>query len=605
MTAESGDGGADDVNATRAPVAEDETEAMASPNEEAKGLTADEKPLAAIKTEKNEVKIELGSPKKDYEGLSKEELMQFANDPFWVRLRWGLFILFWVIWVAMLAASVVIIIYAPKCPSPEPKQWWQKGPIYRLDVKKFHDSDSDSVGDLAGVEAELDYLVEAGVNTLLLTSFYKSPGKATQSYDISDYQDVDSTVGSLDTWRALLAAAKARNLKVVVDFVPNHSSDQHEWFEKSVARETGFEDFYVWRGGANPPTLWKSASGGSGWTKNSQRGEWYLHNYGANQPDLNLENPKVVEQLKLVMDFWLKEGVDGFNIDSMNLLVEDLTTNTVNMEKSKGVVRSFREVVDKATEESGEPKILMSLTGLPASDLIPLYGDNIGNNNIGDLLHLPVGQSLLQGVALPLGAASLKAALDTLNSSLPALAWPAFTLSPSPADRVGGSQGADLVDALNMLSLLLPGTPLPLFGEELGQTAGLMMDWSLAAKQKTAQTGGQLTHLSVYSELARLRSHEALLMGNFNTYVMNSTFVLTRVKKGNPGYLLAINFATQEESLDISGLPNIAENIRVVARSTGAEGVLSPDPEAVKRFAATEVKMGPRQALVFTFVPSF
>lgn len=591
----------------KAPVAQQEAE-ESSPNEETKGLTEGEKAVPEVKVEKNETKIELGVPKKEYEGLTKEELMKFANDPFWVRLRWALFILFWLIWVAMLVASIIIIIYAPKCPSPEPKQWWQKGPIYRVDVKKFKDSDNDSVGDLAGLESELDYLVDAGVNTILLSSFYKSPGKATLSYDISDYQDVDSTVGSLDSWRSLMAAAKARNLKVVVDLVPNHSSDQHEWFEKSVAREPGYEDYYVWRSGASPPDSWQAAGGGSGWTKNSQRGEWYLHNYGANQPDLNLDSPKVVQQLQSVMEFWLKEGVDGFNIDSVNLLVENFAAKTGDMDKSMGVVRQFREVVDRATEETGETKIIMATgtAGLHHQQLAALYGTDIGQNNIGQLLHLAVGSSPLTAAtaAEPLSAVSLKAALDAQREQLPAQAWPTLALSPAPGARVAASQGPDMVDALNMLSLLLPGTPLPLFGDELGQT-GEEMDWNQAARLRTAAEGGQMTHLSVYAELAKLRSHEALLMGDVHTHAMNSTFVLTRVKKGNPGYLLAINFAGEDQLLDISHLPNIAENIRVVATSTGPEGVLSPNPEAVKRFPATEVRLGPRQAVAFTFVPSF
>merc|ERR1712121_474141 len=122
-----------------------------------------------VKITSNETKIDIGKLKEDgseFQGLTKEELMKYANDPFWVKLRWFLFVLFWIIWVAMLVASVVIIIYSPKCPSPEPKQWWQKSPLYKMDISTFKDSNNDNNGDLTGIKSKLDYLVQTGVGTV-------------------------------------------------------------------------------------------------------------------------------------------------------------------------------------------------------------------------------------------------------------------------------------------------------------------------------------------------------------------------------------------------------------------------------------------------------
>lgn len=194
-----------------------------------------------------------------YRTLTKKELMRYASDPVWRGVRWGLFILFWLAWAAMLVASVVIIVMAPKCPTPAPKQWWQKGPVYEVYAKSFKDSDGDGVGDLKGLESKLDYLVDLGVGSVRLSPVYKSPMK-DNGYDVADYVSIDPTFGTLHDFQELVAAMHERGLKLIMDFVPNHSSDQHEWFLKSVRREDPFTDYYVWRDGVpgTPPTNWVS-----------------------------------------------------------------------------------------------------------------------------------------------------------------------------------------------------------------------------------------------------------------------------------------------------------------------------------------------------------
>merc|ERR1711874_649948 len=183
--------------------------------DEGNPLTSDE---PAVKITANETKIDMGKEtqeKGQYEGLSKEELMKFANDPYWVRLRWILFALFWVIWVVMLVASIVIIINAPKCPSPEPKQWWQKNAMYKVDVKKFNDFD--------GIRNELDYLVGSGVGTVYITSFTKpSPNN---NDGVLDYKTINPAYGTVDDWKSLVQDFQMRDQKVVIDFIPNHASD--------------------------------------------------------------------------------------------------------------------------------------------------------------------------------------------------------------------------------------------------------------------------------------------------------------------------------------------------------------------------------------------
>lgn len=583
-----------------------EVDEMPPTYDEAKGLTTGE---AVVKITSNETKIDIGKEKEadpGFQGLTKDELMKYANDPFWVKLRWFLFILFWIIWVAMLVASVVIIIYAPKCPSPEPKQWWQKSPVYKVDVGAFKDSDGDAIGDLSGVESELDYLVETGVGTVYISSFFASPKAATSGFDILDYRQVDSTFGSLEDWKALVMSLKERDQKVVIDFIPNHTSDQHEWFEKSVAMEEAFIDFYIWNSGGgagSPPNDWTAGDGGSAWSWHADRGAWYLHQFGANQPDLNLENTKVVEELEKVLQFWISTGVNGFVINDVTVMVDGPVdgTNDKSVERQVEVLKRFRAIVDAETEDSGVPCVLYAdAAGLPADEVSALYGDDISGSNVGSLIHLPLSSTLL-APGQEITAQSLKESFDEYILGLPVNAWPSFSLSSTQSDP-------KLVDSLTMFKMLLPGTSLSFAGEELGLES---MDWDAV----TAQKDGSMSHLKLFSTLAnKLRHQEAILFGTLDR---NSTFVksetvlgLTRVKKGNPGYLLTINFGTEEKTVDVSGVETIPASIRVMSRSITAGDIpgvemVDDSVEETKRFDSNSVVIKPMEGKIFTFVPNF
>jgi len=577
--------------------------------DEAKGLTTGE---PVVKITSNETKIDIGKEKEaeqGFQGLTKDELMKYANDPFWVRLRWVLFILFWVIWVAMLAASVVIIIYAPKCPSPEPKQWWQKSPMYKVDVGQYQDSDGDGEGDLPGVKSKMDYLLETGVGTVYLTGFFQSPRAATISFDVQDYQNVASEMGSLEDWKDLVSALKERDQKVVIDFIPNHTSDKHEWFEMSVAKDPSYLDFYIWNeggGAGSPPNDW-SGPGGQAWSWNEERGAWYLAQFGPNQPELNLENSAVQAELKKVLQFWIDTGVNGFVINDVPYMVDAPidSANDKSVSRQVDLIKQFREVVDAETEDSGVPCVLYAnVEELSPDDVSALYGEDVSDSNVGSLIHLPLSPSMLassSGIVPAISATSLKEAFDQyMLVDLPANAWPSFTLSSTKF-------GPDLVDALTMFKMLLPGTSMSVSGEELGLDS---IDWNSVE----AQQAGDLSHWQLYSTLAnKLRHQEAILFGEVNintTFVMEDNVLgLTRVKKGNPGYVLAINFGDEEKTVDMSSVKHIPASIRVMSRSIqmgdipGVETVAGA--EETKRFDANSVPIKPKEGKIFTFVPNF
>ncbi len=198
--------------------------------------------------------------------------------------------------------------------------WWRHAVCYQIYVRSFADSDGDGIGDLAGITDRLPYLAELGVDALWLTPFYRSP-QADHGYDVADYRDVDPLFGSLDTFDAMLARAHELGLKMIVDIVPNHSSDQHEWFQAALAAAPGSpeRDRYVFRAGrgpdgGKPPNNWQSVFGGPAWTQVDD-GQWYLHLFDAGQPDFNWENPAVGDEFESILRFWLDRGVDGFRID--------------------------------------------------------------------------------------------------------------------------------------------------------------------------------------------------------------------------------------------------------------------------------------------------
>lgn len=580
------------------------------------------------------------------EALTKSELMKYASDPFWVKLRWFLFILFWVGWLAMLVASVAIIVLAPKCPSPSPKQWWQKYPVYEVYVKSFKDSDGDGVGDLEGVKSKVDYLADLGVGSVWLSPIYKSP-MVDNGYDVSDYKDVDPSFGTLQNFKDLVAALHEKNMKVIMDFIPNHSSDKHEWFAKSVKKEEPYTDYYVWADGKNggPPSNWKSVFEDSAWTFNAERGQYYLHQFYKEQPDLNLRNPKVVEEMTNVMKFWLELGVDGFRVDSVAHFFEDTTwadeesigsggyeslkhDKTYDLPEVTDLLQSFRAVLDEATGE-GEPRIMMTEAYLSGSKVGRYYG-NVSDQR-GDLSHLPLNFNLLSDFEsqADFNAKKLNESIYNYLKELPNKAWPNFCLGNHDHDRVATRLGPKNVDAMNILLMALQGTPFTYYGEEIGMVDGsggsgkrdayrTPMQWSDAANAGFSDGSPWLpinndytttnvatseatseSHLSVFKQAVGLRDLESILFGKTQMNSTENAFLMSRIRKGNPGYLYASNFGDTEVTVSVSKFNHIA--------SQGTLKMAVPMAEYLDGASINlqEFKLDPHQTLIVEFVPKF
>lgn len=202
------------------------------------------------------------------------------------------------------------------------KRWWKETFVYQIYPRSFCDSNGDGIGDLRGIIQKLDYLKELGVNVIWLSPIYKSPND-DNGYDISDYQDIMAEFGTLADWEELLTETHRRGLRLLMDLVVNHTSDEHPWFiESRKSKDNPYRNYYIWRPGKDgrEPNNWESFFGGSAWQYEEVTGEYYLHLFSRKQPDLNWENPKVREEVYTMMHWWLKKGIDGFRMDVINML---------------------------------------------------------------------------------------------------------------------------------------------------------------------------------------------------------------------------------------------------------------------------------------------
>src|SRR5215210_7490979 len=357
---------------------------------------------------------------------------------------------------------------------PGAPAWWQRGAIYQIYPRSFADADGDGVGDLAGIAGRLDHLSDLGVEAIWLSPFYRSP-MADFGYDVADYRDVDPIFGTLGDFDRLVQSAHARGIRVIVDWVPNHSSDRHEWFvESRASRDRPRRDWYVWRDGApdgGPPNNWMSefAAVGRAWTYDEATEQWYLHSFLAEQPDLNWDNPEVVDAMHDVLRFWLDRGVDGFRIDALQRLAHDplLRSNRgpgarrhdQDWETMHDRLRGIRRVVDEYDDRMivGEVALL---------DLHRV----VSYLNSGDQLHLAHNFVFAEQ---PWDAEAYRVSVDDFEALAAETAWPAWFLSnhdvPRVASRFGeAGHGPARARAALLVLYALRGTPFVYQGEELG-----------------------------------------------------------------------------------------------------------------------------------------
>jgi alpha-glucosidase len=357
--------------------------------------------------------------------------------------------------------------------------WWQDGIIYQVYPRSFQDSNGDGVGDLRGVIKRLDYLKWLGVKAIWLSPIYPSP-MADYGYDISDYQNIWPVFGNLGDFDELLQQVHAAGMRLILDLVPNHSSDEHPWFRESFSsRDNPKRDWYIWKDAkpdGSPPNNWLSVFGGSAWEWDEKTNQFYYHAFLVKQPDLNWRNPEVIEAMLQIMRFWLDKGVDGFRVDAMWHMVKDLQWRdnprnpdykeymatyeqllpvySTDQPEMHEIAAKMRNVLDQYDE-----RLMIAEIYLPVHRLVTYYGTQTKE------AHLPFNFTL---ISLPWEARQLAAAIDEYEAALPADAWPNWVIGNHDQPRITSRVGAQQAMVAAILLLTLRGTPTLYYGDEIG-----------------------------------------------------------------------------------------------------------------------------------------
>ena len=380
------------------------------------------------------------------------------------------------------AALTFLLDIGDLMAAPATAPWWQNAVVYQIYPRSYQDSNGDGIGDLHGITQRLGYLQAIGIDAVWISPFYPSPMKDF-GYDISNYTDVDPRFGTLADFDLLTSEAHRRRIKVLLDFVPNHTSDQHPWFQESRSSiGSAKRDWYIWRHGRAPggaPNNWRSIFGGSAWELDPQTSQYYYHAFLKEQPDLNWTNPEVRAAMLSAMRFWLDRGVDGFRVDAVTQIMEDpmmrdepvnpnfnsskdwdhdrlLHPYTDALPTTHGVIRDMRKLLASYPGD----RLLINESYLPFDKLVAYYGtDNEPE------AHLPFNFHLIGAAWTPAAIAKL---IRDYEAALPKGAWPNWVMGNHDNHRISTRISKEQSRIAAMLLLTLRGTPTLYYGDELG-----------------------------------------------------------------------------------------------------------------------------------------
>lgn len=519
--------------------------------------------------------------------------------------------------------------------------WWESGVIYQIYPRSFQDGNGDGVGDLEGIRRRLDYVSRLGVDAIWLSPIFPSP-MADFGYDVADYCNIAEIFGDIAQFDALLEEAHARGLKLLLDFVPNHSSIEHPWFvESRSSRDNPRRGWYIWRDPAadgGPPNNWTSDMGGSSWEFDPATGQYYLHTFLKEQVDLEWRNPEVRAAMMDVMRFWFDRGVDGFRIDVLwhCIKAEGLPDNPLNPtyrpemgEKLKviqlhstnqpeihDIAHTFRKMADGYGK-----RLLVGEIFLPVATLMDYYGSDEAPG-----VHLPFNFQLLEA---PWEAETLARIIDEYETALPPGGWPNWVLGSHDSPRIAARLGEPQARVAAMLLLTLRGTPTLYQGDELGigrveippdrirdpqdlrqpglglgrDGARTPMPWDASAYAgfSTAEPWLPLNHdwrmrnvarqeqepasmLNLYRRLLALhREHAALNIGSFTLLPANRDVLQYERSHGSERLLVGLNLSAEPRRLMVPGGLKIAEPLLSTLEGRRFDGGLAANEGLVLR----------------------
>lgn len=422
---------------------------------------------------------------KPYAGMPKEVLLLYSSQ---ARYRVPREVLFWLMvacTLVLVALTVTVIALSPRCLN-----WWQASPVYQVYPRSFRDSNGDGVGDLKGIQEQLDHFEYLNIKSVWINPVYLSP-MSDFGYDVEDFQTIDPLFGTMQDFEELLAEMHNKGLKLIMDFIPNHTSDRHRWFNLSRTGDPHYKDYYVWvdcNATAPRPNNWVSVFGESSWTYDEVRGQCYLHQFLKEQPDLNFRNPHVHKEMTDIIKFWLGKGVDGLRMGAVKRLLEathmrdepqvdpkkapesvksqwdlhhDYTTSQLGLHD---LLRDWRAEMDVYSREPGRYRFMVteSYDYHEVDKNMMYYGTPLVKES-----DFPFNFYLLD---LPQNTSGLwvKHLVDLWMANMPEGQWPNWVVGNHDKPRIASRAGQTYIRVINMLLLTLPGTATTYYGEEIG-----------------------------------------------------------------------------------------------------------------------------------------
>uniref|UniRef100_A0A0A9WEU2 alpha-glucosidase n=1 Tax=Lygus hesperus TaxID=30085 RepID=A0A0A9WEU2_LYGHE len=550
----------------------------------------------------------------------------------------------------MLRSVVTVVVVAVVSGvSAADLDWWKIGPVYQIYPASFRDSNGDGWGDLNGITHMADYLQDIGVGAIWLSPIYPSPMR-DNGYDASTYTDVNPKFGTLADAEKLIKAYHDRGIKVILDFVPNHTSNESQWFIDSVNSAHGKADWYVWKQPKGyegddkskpiPPNNWRSTFGGSAWKYVEARQQFYYHMFGDYQPDLNYDNPEVLEAMKGAIRFWLEKGIDGFRMDAVPYLKEiNYDKNepptcsdesdyncldhiyTMNLQGTHDVLNAFDEVLREQKFVVNGVRAMWVEAYNNITELMTYYGNVSSPFNFQYISYLNKNSN---------AAVFQKLTTDYMNALKGR--WPNWVVGNHDNSRVGTRMGSDLIDTMTILTQLLPGTSITYYGEELGMTdtliqPGQRQDWASNPPRDPERTPMQWnsstnagfsnsshlylpvnpnyfevnvateskapSHLDLYKKVVKLhKEHVGTSQDKFDTATYQDwVFAFQR-----PGLLVVSNLNNIETTMSIDQLklPTTPDSLTVELASLNANIT-----EGTSIKSNTNITLTPRSTIVF------
>lgn len=442
----------------------------------------------------------------------------------------------------------------------EERKWFKEMCVYQVWPRSFKDGNGDGIGDLKGILGKLDYIASLGANAIWFSPLYASP-QADYGYDIADYRNIAPEYGTMDDFKAVLDGAHARGIKVIMDLVVNHTSDQHEWFKKSAAGDPKYKDYYIWRPGKGKdgkkfPNNWMATFPGDGWTYNEQRGEYYLHLFAVEQPDLNHDNPAVREEVKSIMRFWLDMGVDGFR--------EDVITY---ISKREGLPNGFPIPIMRGMEHySAGPNLIKYLTeyrqvlkeydAMQVGEAPMMTPDKAlkyvsGDNKVLDMMfgfqHMEADCFMTSYLRTPFNLVKLKKVYNNWQTKLFGKGWNTNYIENHDQPRNISRYGSEKFrfesgKALCTMYTFLSGTQFVYQGQEIGMSNLTFNSWDDFVDVATFSTKKIFQKLKIFSDEKILKMAKYAARDNARTPVQWDSSENAGFTTGKPWFTVNPNY---------------------------------------------------------------